>query len=64
MWFREYRDYPIDTPIIKEPVEPGKGIIGCQMHEINGWGNTIDFSPQKKRKSRIGTFFSYLTEGK
>lgn len=63
MWFKEYRDYPIDAPVIKEPVEPGKGIVGCQMHEINGWGNTLDFSSKKKRKSRSRSFFSYLNKG-
>jgi hypothetical protein len=38
MWPKEYRDYPEDRPLIKYPVESGKGIIGCEMHEINGWG--------------------------
>jgi hypothetical protein len=41
MWFKEYRDYPIDRTLIKEQVEPGKGIIGCEMHEVNGWGVTL-----------------------
>lgn len=48
MWFRAYKDYPIDTPLIHYPVEPGKGIIGCQMHEINGWGDHIHLSFPKK----------------
>lgn len=38
MWFKEYRDYPTDRPLIKEQVEPGNGIIGCEMHDLNGWG--------------------------
>ncbi len=37
----EYFDYKVDQPLIKFPVEPGRGIIGCEMHEINGWGNTL-----------------------
>lgn len=65
MWFKEFADYPIDTPLIKEPVEPGKGIIGCEMHERNGWGNTFYWEPTpKKRKGRFWTFFDYYFEGK
>lgn len=41
MWHKEYRDYGIDKALIKYQVQPGKGIIGCEMHEINGWGNTL-----------------------
>lgn len=41
MWFRSFRDYPIDKPLIKYQVEPSHGIIGCEMHEINGWGNDL-----------------------
>lgn len=38
MWFKNYKDYPIDAPLLKESVESGKGIIGCEMHDLNGWG--------------------------
>lgn len=41
MWPKQYRDYRIDKPLIKEQVEPGKGIIGCEMHDLNGWGTTM-----------------------
>lgn len=41
MWFKQYQDYPIDTPVIQEPVESGRGIIGCEMHEIYGWGSRL-----------------------
>lgn len=41
MWPKKYRDYPIDTPLVQQQVETGKGICGCEMHEINGWGNTL-----------------------
>lgn len=41
MWFKQYRDYPIDRPLIKETVEPGHGIIGCEMHDLNGWGTNL-----------------------
>lgn len=49
MWFKQYRDYPIDRPLIKERVEPGHGIIGCQMHEINGWGSNFHRVKQRKQ---------------
>lgn len=42
MWWREYQDYKPDTPLIKERVESGKGIIGCEMHDLNGWGLAFD----------------------
>lgn len=49
MWFKHYRDYPIDRPLIKEQVESGKGIIGCEMHDLNGWGNALhQMKPRKK----------------
>jgi hypothetical protein len=51
MWWKEYRDYPLDKPLIKYQVQPGKGIIGCEMHEINGWGNTIFREHPKHRIS-------------
>ncbi len=49
MWFKHYRDYPIDRPLIKEKVEPSHGIIGCEMHDLNGWGTHLhQFKPKKK----------------
>lgn len=45
MWPKEYRDYKKDEPLVKNRVEPSKGIVGCEMHERNGWGNTF----QKKK---------------
>lgn len=58
MWHKEYRDYKTDQPQIKHRVEPGRGITGCEMHEINGWGNSIH-QPKIKKKSfltRMGTY--------
>lgn len=49
MWFKSYRDYPIDAYLIKYRVEPGHGIIGCEMHEFNGWGNTMHFPKEQKK---------------
>ena len=56
MWFKSYRDYKIDKPLIQEQVSPDHGIIGCEMHDLNGWGNTIHIPP-KKRKQAIIRFF-------
>lgn len=41
MWPKDYKDYPKDSSLIKEKVDSGKGIIGCEMHESNGWGNSF-----------------------
>jgi len=49
MWFKEYRDYPIDKPLIKEQVESGKGIVGCEMHDLNGWGSDLHQMKRKKK---------------
>ncbi len=38
MWRYSWKDYPTDTPLKEEWVEPGKGIIGVEMHELTGWG--------------------------
>ena len=59
MWFKEYRDYPIDRPLIKEQVEPGEGIIGCEMHDLNGWGSELHQMKQKKM-GILGKIVSYL----
>lgn len=49
MWFKHYRDYPIDRPLIKEQVEPSHGIVGCEMHDLNGWGSELHhLKPRKK----------------
>lgn len=50
MWHKEYRDYPMDSPLVKNQVGPSRGIIGCEMHDLNGWGNSLHVpvkSPQK-----------------
>lgn len=49
MWFKEYRDYPADRPLIKEQVEPGHGIIGCEMHDLNGWGTGLHQVKNRKK---------------
>jgi hypothetical protein len=53
MWPKRYKDYPVDEPLLKEKVEPGKGIIGCQMHELNGWGEAYHALPDPKKSLRF-----------
>ncbi|HEY4832091.1 MAG TPA: hypothetical protein VIH61_05965 [Waddliaceae bacterium] len=48
MWPKFYKDYPVDSPLIKYPIEPGKGIIGCEMHELNGWGELYHVKKHKE----------------
>lgn len=64
MWFREYEDYPIDTPLVHEKVEPSSGIIGCEMHELNGWGNTVHIPKKAERKGLIASLLSYFFDRK
>lgn len=49
MWPKSYKDYKVDEPLIKCQVQPGKGIVGCEMHEINGWGLTYHVPYQKPK---------------
>jgi hypothetical protein len=48
MWPKEYKDKPEDTSLIKNTVSPGKGIVGCEMHEINGWGLSNHIPKERK----------------
>lgn len=58
MWFREYRDYKIDDPLIKEQISPNHGMEGCEMHDLNGWGEEYHLPRKKKKKG----FFSSLID--
>lgn len=58
MWPKSYKDYSVDKPLIKEKVEPGKGIIGCEMHELNGWGTNYHY--KNRKRGRIATFLLSL----
>ena len=62
MWFREFKDYPIDTPLRKNKLEPGKGIVGCEMHDLMGWGNQIH-EPPRPRQGLIATLLNTLFGG-
>lgn len=60
MWFREFKDYKIDQAMVQYPVEPGHGIIGCEMHEVNGWGNTLHFSRKRKKHGFLAEILMYF----
>lgn len=62
MWPKKYKDYPIDKPLIKDQLEPGKGIIGCEMHDLNGWGNEIHQRLPRKR-GRLSLLIASLFSG-
>ena len=62
MWLKKYRDYPPDHPLIKEQVEPGHGIIGCEMHDLNGWGLSHHRAPKKSSLWR--RLITYLFQSK
>jgi len=63
MWPKKYKDYPEDLPLIQNQVEPGKGIIGCEMHDLNGWGGAYHIF-KKKKKGLIASFFTILSSNK
>lgn len=63
MWPKFYKNYPVDSPLIKHLTEPGHGIIGCEMHEINGWGNSCHLSSKQWRALRETNRDSQLGHG-
>lgn len=63
MWPKSYKDYKQDDFLTKHPVEPGKGIVGCEMHEINGWGNSLHMYKQKRKgfvRTMLESVFRYF----
>lgn len=63
MWPKEYRDYPKDKPLKKMTVSASKGIIGAEMHEVNGWGESYH-QPRKKKRGFIYSVLKSLFGGK
>lgn len=59
MWPKHYADYEVDQPLIKNQIEPSRGITGCEMHELNGWGNDIHVY-RKKKKGLIAKVLAYF----
>ena len=60
MWFKHYRDYKNDEPLIKAQVSSNHGITGCEMHDLNGWGITKHFQIKKKRKGIFDFFIKLI----
>jgi hypothetical protein len=48
MWNNTYKDHEMDGPFTKERVASGRGIIGCEMHDLNGWGEKYHCKPPRK----------------
>lgn len=55
MWQKSYRDYKPDEPLTKQTVESGKGIIGCEMHDLNGWGEAWHSTRKRRPKGLMHT---------
>lgn len=58
MWPKIYRDYPVDKEQLQQKVEPGHGIIGCEMHETHGWG--LENHRYRHRSGAFAKFFVWL----
>jgi len=37
MWPKNYKDYPAGSFLKQNQVQPLYGVVGCEMHEYNGW---------------------------
>jgi hypothetical protein len=59
MWFSDYQDVPNDGEFKKEKVEPGKGIIGCEMHERCGYQLDLHKDPPRK-PGIIAAFLAWI----
>lgn len=59
MWPKSYRDYKKDESLVKYSVEPSRGIIGCEMHDLNGWGTSYHVR-RKKARGLIATLLNNL----
>lgn len=64
MWPKEYKDYPPDSPLKQERVAPMKGIVGCEMNEANGWGESFHVRKPPKQRGLIYTLLTSLFGGK
>jgi len=63
MWTKEYRTIPKDSSLIKEQVESGKGIVGCEMHEVAGWGDSFH-RIKEKPSGWTAAFLSFFSREK
>jgi len=58
MYRYRYRDYKLDRKLKDNQVEPGEGIVGCEMHDVNGWNER--WLPPKRARGFLSAFFSAL----
>lgn len=61
MWHKEYRDYKPHDRLIKQQVATGKGLKGCEMHELNSWGEDYHHPPAKQRHGIFSTLLRALS---
>jgi hypothetical protein len=59
MWKNTYKDYKPNEQWVQQTVEPGKGVIGCEMHELNGWGEK-QHTPRTKKKGVLRLFLRFV----
>lgn len=59
MWKNTYKDYRPDEAWVKEKLEAGRGMVGCEMHETNGWGDQ-HHTPRPKKRGFLSTLFHAL----
>jgi len=64
MWHNTYKDYKQDESWIQEKVETGNGIIGCEMNELNGWGEIYHHFPKESKKNFFRRFLENLFKRK
>lgn len=64
MWPKSYKDYKIDEPLVKNKLYPGRGITGCEMHDLNGWGNQLHRPLRIKKKGLIRRLIDYFKKPK
>lgn len=60
MWHKKYKDYPPDEPLVREQVTTGKGIVGCEMHDLNGWGNSLHIFRKGKKIGLLAKLINFL----
>lgn len=64
MWHNTYKDYSHDAELKKAKVHPGKGIIGCEMHEINGWSESYHQARETHTTGILSAIWASLTGSK
>lgn len=63
MWKNTYKDYKPDGSWVKQRVETGKSIVGCEMNELNGWGEAHHVHRPKKKSFLRTILNSILKRG-